>query len=643
MTTKSQQLTMQVELAVIEHLGIKMYTQLPPVISETVANAWDAEAEHVEVSVSADSKQISVRDDGLGMTFDQVNNWYLRIGRNRREEEGTDVSSGKKHRQLMGRKGIGKLAGFGVAEEIEIRTIKNGTITHFSMSIDDIQEATKKKTEYHPKLLEDNGQSAEDGEVGTEVVLKRLKRKSAVDVQGLRKGLARRFSVIGTDFEVSVNEEPITVQERDLKGKCQFVWSVGDPLFGEGWIQKDNGWRVTGWIGTFPKPVPANIGAGVVVMVRGKLAQEPTLFEVAQMEGQHALAYVVGEIHADFLDVGESDFVSSYRGSVVWASEEGDALMGWAQEALRKVAKDWVKKRRGKRESVIRDDGAFKEWYSHLNGRDRKTVSRIIAVITSREDDDPRETRALFHYVIESFEYKAFAELVREMESLPEERAGDLLKLFHEWQLIEAREIFKILDGRLAAITRLAQLMKQNAREVPEIHGFLSENPWIIEPTWTVAYNEVHFSTLLKAQFPEDDTPVENRRIDFVCMGVGDTVHVVELKRPSVKIGGGEISQVQKYVTFVADRLGSCPARSYRDARGYLIGGELTQEGQTMLEKYSQGIYFLPYDDLLRNAERLHEDYIKVLSKFGVERPVLQAFAEDAALVEAKVPVVTGT
>ena len=35
---------MKIELTAIEDLGIKLYGKLPPVISEIVANSWDADA-----------------------------------------------------------------------------------------------------------------------------------------------------------------------------------------------------------------------------------------------------------------------------------------------------------------------------------------------------------------------------------------------------------------------------------------------------------------------------------------------------------------------------------------------------------------------------------------------------------------------
>jgi hypothetical protein len=38
---------MRLSLNVLNHLGINLYSNVPAVLAETVANAWDADAEHV--------------------------------------------------------------------------------------------------------------------------------------------------------------------------------------------------------------------------------------------------------------------------------------------------------------------------------------------------------------------------------------------------------------------------------------------------------------------------------------------------------------------------------------------------------------------------------------------------------------------
>ena len=119
MDTK-RRLRMKIAGRFIDLLGHQMYGGAVPAVAEFVANAWDADSPRVDVTVPEDptvpSAEIIVRDFGEGMTFDELNEYYLTIGYERRKDRGETTESG---RLVMGRKGIGKLAGFGIAEDMK--------------------------------------------------------------------------------------------------------------------------------------------------------------------------------------------------------------------------------------------------------------------------------------------------------------------------------------------------------------------------------------------------------------------------------------------------------------------------------------------------------------------------------------------
>ncbi|NHA01372.1 hypothetical protein G5V59_20140 [Nocardioides sp. W3-2-3] len=64
---------MKASMSVLEALGINLYSNAAAVISEMVANAWDAEAGLVQIKwdPDADEAEIEIWDDGTGMTQDQ--------------------------------------------------------------------------------------------------------------------------------------------------------------------------------------------------------------------------------------------------------------------------------------------------------------------------------------------------------------------------------------------------------------------------------------------------------------------------------------------------------------------------------------------------------------------------------------------
>ena len=114
---------MSISLGVIDHLGLNLYSNTPAVISEVIANAWDADATSVEVTIDIGSKAITVTDNGHGMDVDDINKRYLRVGYRRRDEQGPLTPDGRKP---MGRKGIGKLSLFSIANKIFVHTVKAG-------------------------------------------------------------------------------------------------------------------------------------------------------------------------------------------------------------------------------------------------------------------------------------------------------------------------------------------------------------------------------------------------------------------------------------------------------------------------------------------------------------------------------------
>ena len=84
---------------IVHHLGLKMYRGPIVALTELIANAWDADAEKVRISIPlgrclSKHDKIVVSDTGKGMTFEVCNDEYLVIGRNRRAAEGKENSDG---------------------------------------------------------------------------------------------------------------------------------------------------------------------------------------------------------------------------------------------------------------------------------------------------------------------------------------------------------------------------------------------------------------------------------------------------------------------------------------------------------------------------------------------------------------------
>ena len=151
---------MSISLNVLNHLGIKLYSNVPAVLSEVVANSWDADASEVDIDIDTEVGKITITDNGHGMTLDDMNNKYLNVGYERRtdDKEQDTVLTAKYNRPIMGRKGIGKLSLFSIADTVEVQSAKEGKGNGFVMSAQKIEEQIGEQGDntYNPDSLPDN-------------------------------------------------------------------------------------------------------------------------------------------------------------------------------------------------------------------------------------------------------------------------------------------------------------------------------------------------------------------------------------------------------------------------------------------------------------------------------------------------------
>ena len=67
-------------------------------------------------------RQITIADDGHGMKLEDINEKYLLVGYPRRMHN--EAVTDRYKRKVMGRKGIGKLSLFSIAETVKVETLK---------------------------------------------------------------------------------------------------------------------------------------------------------------------------------------------------------------------------------------------------------------------------------------------------------------------------------------------------------------------------------------------------------------------------------------------------------------------------------------------------------------------------------------
>jgi signal transduction histidine kinase len=113
-----RQLTFTVDSRLLRELGERLVGRPHIALAELVKNSYDADASQVVISFLPD--RIEVVDDGHGMSPEDFEDKWLRIGSTHKERE---AYSPRLHRPLTGSKGVGRLAVQLLANRLEIRSI----------------------------------------------------------------------------------------------------------------------------------------------------------------------------------------------------------------------------------------------------------------------------------------------------------------------------------------------------------------------------------------------------------------------------------------------------------------------------------------------------------------------------------------
>ena len=328
---------------VIDDLGAKLYSTLPPIISELIANGYDACAKKVWIELigTGDEKSIKIKDNGFGMNFEEIERKYLKIGRKKRKSE---IDNGKKcDRPPMGKKGLGKLAFFGIAERAVIETIQDRKKVTFEMDWQAIQKVPEEES-YNPVFKEEDT----DEKNGTTVILTKMYKKTNFDIDALKKSISNYF-IFDDDFKVLIKEDSdeefleidneLRYQVKDKKQ--EFFWEFPEEvtkmeLLEEFPFAKD----IRGKIITFDKPVPSRL-RGVTLFSRKKLVNLPEFFPV--QGSSHFYQYLTGWLEIDFIDNFEPDVIATNRSSLNWNDLKLKDLELFLEKIVKIIHEDWRK------------------------------------------------------------------------------------------------------------------------------------------------------------------------------------------------------------------------------------------------------------------------------------------------------------
>lgn len=665
-----EQYKLRISRRTIDKLGVKLYDRVALVISELISNAYDADAPTVTVEAPAGQFlatrkatgiedrgfSIKVVDTGFGMNPKQLRDFYLVVGSDRRLDSRGATSAGG--RPVMGRKGVGKLAPFGICKTIEV----------ISSGVDDTGKAPADKPFYTSHIVLEYDAITSDEETdhdikagdqdktysatsGTSIILRDFLTRKVPSLDDLAQEVSQRFGNLLDvgDFSVTLVDNdaspPIThlVSPLDLPGMPDTRINFQGPLptlarldqgtykashesgqavsLSAGFEFEGKFYPVTGWIGYSKEPVKQEIAAGIRIYCRKKFAAQTLAFDTPSgFTGEFQVkAYLIGELHCDWLDE-EEDLIHTDRQNIQWSSDIGSAFRDWGRTIVKEIAKN---ARRPAAETTLElfkktvdlNDELSRRFPSkEQDGIKRRakdvieTLARKMAPVDAKDRDAAMEVVSLGTAFAPHMELSDA--LSRAASSADALTIGTVASILSSAKLAEAMTLGTIAEKRLKIIEQFKELVhaKPSSSEL-ELQKLIEQAPWLIRPEWTpISENKGlkkvkdSLERFLTSKTGQDVTlsTISNptKRPDFVLIGSEGPLRLVEIKKPLHDFDKADFDRFWPYVDaldeFFADKAN---ASALSIVQGYEI--TLVADG-IKLPSFLNGSL-----DSLKNAKKL--------------------------------------
>jgi len=498
-------------------------------LKELVDNAWDADARQVDIQLPAPmtSDPIVIRDDGTGMTEQEVRSEYLKVASDRRSRKGEETEALR--RRIKGRKGIGKFAGLMVASTMAMETRARGKRTSLLIRKEDLVDS-RQDLEKIDLPLTTSG--CDEREHGTSITLTNLNQALAFPtVERLRELLVLEYGR-RPDFTIRVNGEALAIE--DIPGEA-FTERVQ--------LEEVGPVKLSLTFADGKKPLKHS---GVVVRIGGKIVGKPIYFgleEDEEIPGK-LLKKVYGEIEAD----GLAADVTADWGAVIENSTGFKAMETWAREQLKeKLNKVFVRQMSLARARLQQEiDRRLAGLPEHRRRLAEAALQRVIARFYG-ESEERRDT--IINVMLDAFERDEYWAVIQAIEVARHQGVATFADALGQFGLVDMAVIGLQTRRRLEILDRLDELMTRPDAQEKELHQVIERNLWLLEGDFTLLSSNQTVATILKKWADREFTGERaKKRPDLLLCAMLTGRHLlIEFKEPGHSIDRDDETQATKY------------------------------------------------------------------------------------------------
>lgn len=629
----SQKYTMTISRLTVDKLGVKLYDRVSAVIAEIVANSYDADATQVTVTapmgeflavknqgtVTDRGYVIEVEDNGVGMTADEVNQFYLKVGMERRNDPRRGDLSRTHKRRVMGRKGVGKLAPFGVCERIEVitsggkpveETVKGSKKARFQtchLVLERRAILSETDAPYFPPIGELDGTYRATS--GTIIRMTIFDYRHVPTMEDFERQLAQRFGLQSAKWKIVLrdstkrpnqdayqcsvgafqieanNATKITFSRKPKANEnseniADYV-AIGPPKIDlnglqPGFSHEGRFYPITGWVGYAPKPYKDELMAGIRIYCRGKIAAQTKLFDLtAGFTGEHDVrSYLIGELHTAWLDEAE-DLIRTDRQDILWSNDLGQSFEKWGQSLVKLLGKITREPMRVSAWEKFQEESKIEAKVEEaFPGRDNKDIreqtmemAETIAKAARKDElEDPQTVECFVQLSLLLGPHITLDRKLKQAAGSKDRPMAVVSEVLKTARIAELASFGRIVDDRVKVIETIEKLKDDKSTQEAAFQKLLTEAPWLINPSWSPITANQSFDTL-RAEFVKfykektqenlvlHDFDDPKKRADFVLSSQDDAIQIIEIKRPKYKLTNEEMERIVRYHDLMRDFL----------------------------------------------------------------------------------------
>ncbi|RQO30398.1 ATP-binding protein [Taibaiella sp. KBW10] len=517
-------------------------------LTELVANAWDAGATLVDIFIPEDyGQKLIVEDNGTGLTRDQFEQRWMKLGYNRIRHQGKNVIfppnvEGK--RLAYGRNGVGRHGLLCFDKEYTVITNSGGKKSIFVITT---------QNESHPFVIKDAHFDI-SSTFGTRLEVTVTRNLPSPDK--ILQIISARF-LHDPKFIVSINRQTVQLEQHSGLIDSTDI-KIGDINLTAHFIDSQKSARST-------------LYQGIAFWQSNRLVGEPSwiLGNEVVIDGRTKFAkqYTVVLQTNDLAEYIYEDWTGFKKVEVMESVYK--EVISYVNKMFSEIAKDTIEETK----QQIKSD--FHSELSQLTPLAKYEVNEAIESITiSHPTAKPESISIAVEAIINLEKTRTGKELLVKLAKLSEDDINGLNSLLEKWSVRDALSVLDEIDNRISVIEAIRKLSKdKDVDELHVLHPLVTGARWLFGPEFESAEysSNRQLQTAVEAVFKKKiGTDVFNnhkKRPDIVVLNNStasitgtesfdsdsnlatvNKVLVIELKRGGFKLTREERNQAQGYV-----------------------------------------------------------------------------------------------